>query len=333
MNFSFEVWISQESLSRWPYLAVSIRNSGVSWRPISIGTSDELLRRELALRSTVLSICESNLGPHRLGRRIVGLANKCGLYTATMQHGFENVGLTYSDDTHSISNIEILSRTIFVWGPLGVLHPQIPDVVRRRCHPVGFPKTRTRPISLGDRRAGAKNTKIGIFENLHWHRYDEIFRQKFMSDLKRVVKSNPDIEFMVKPHDAGQWLAKNNDFGLNELTNLTLVDSGTNYAMAKSTGDLIATLAGVITTPSTIAVDSTINKCPTAVVSYGLELTKYEPLFRCDHYENWIDFIQKTQTDDGINSLLALGDEFLTREIHPGDSSLSILRFLIENGG
>jgi len=48
---------------------------------------------DLAL-PVLLTIAETNLGPHRFTRSLTNNARSAGLATATLQHGFENVGLT-----------------------------------------------------------------------------------------------------------------------------------------------------------------------------------------------------------------------------------------------
>ncbi len=49
---------------------------------------------------------------------------------------------------------------------------------------------------------------IAVFENLHWRRYDDAYRARFVSDLAATAEAAPDMRFVVKPHMGGQWFVR-----------------------------------------------------------------------------------------------------------------------------
>ncbi len=64
-----------------------------------------------------LSTVESTTAMHKLPYILTRLANAVGTSTYTMQHGFENVGLSYYDEIHG-PDVKFAAKTVLTWGPV-----------------------------------------------------------------------------------------------------------------------------------------------------------------------------------------------------------------------
>lgn len=128
-------------------------------------------------------------------------AKRQGVRTFTLQHGFENVGLTYSDNDFPIETVKFESDAIFVWGPLELLHKNVRNDTRGKCIPIGYPK----PLGGGTSSVldGLQRPFVAVFENLHWGRFSAAYRESFLNHLDTVARQMPDVRFVVKPHPAG----------------------------------------------------------------------------------------------------------------------------------
>ncbi|MGH9904580.1 MAG: hypothetical protein ACRD8U_03225, partial [Pyrinomonadaceae bacterium] len=155
----------------------------------------------------VVAIAESTLAPHRFTYRILQEAGKAGLATFSMQHGFENVGLTYTDDVHAIEKVGFAAKHILIWGKMDSLHPACSRHTSERCIPVGCPTPthQASPPELDTLRPVGQKI-IGVFENLHWHRYTDCYREFFLDTVRHLAEKFDDYLFLVKPHHAGMWL-------------------------------------------------------------------------------------------------------------------------------
>lgn len=172
----------------------------------------------------LLTVSETNLGPHRFTRKLSELALAKGLTVATMQHGFENVGLTYDDPVHPIDRVSIKAQRIYIWGGVETLHPRLDASVRERCIPVGCPKPSVVESVDIDHLLPKDQPVVGIFENLHWHRYDEQYRQAFLDAVRLLTEQFPQVTFLVKPHHAGIWLTKRYEGERPAASNLVIAD-------------------------------------------------------------------------------------------------------------
>ncbi|OQW71713.1 MAG: hypothetical protein BVN35_15360 [Proteobacteria bacterium ST_bin11] len=200
------IWGSLEAVRRWPSLGNWIKNQKTDWRILPNNMKGVDVNVFPKSACAVFSATETNLNPHRFTHSLVKLANDAGLYTATVQHGFENVGISYTDHVHAIERIRIASNHIYIWGSLETLHKDIPVATRQKCISVGCPKPETVEKILIGGWDGRPKPLIGIFENLHWHRYSEEYRQFFIESVVRIAELFPEVDFFIKPHNAGLWL-------------------------------------------------------------------------------------------------------------------------------
>ncbi|MEX0758590.1 MAG: hypothetical protein WD100_03320, partial [Tistlia sp.] len=144
----------------------------------------------LAAFDALVTASESSAPPHRVGHALTRVAEAAGLATFTLQHGLENVGLTYFDAVHR--QVRFASRTVLTWAEPDGLPAEVPEATRAKCLAVG------RPDSLPARGllpGGDGRPLVCVFENLHWHRYDEAYRAAFFDDLERAAGERRDLRF------------------------------------------------------------------------------------------------------------------------------------------
>lgn len=109
---------------------------------------------------------------------------------------------------------------------------------------------------------------------------------------------------------------------------MEIVDRVDDVAPAYTTPWLLANAAGVITNPSTIALDSALVGVPVALAQYGLDLTIYAPLSMLDKAEDWETFLSKLTNGDELKKR---NEEFLGRVMVPGDAADRILDLMIDS--
>jgi len=282
---SFEIWLLDElrqNIPRVERLLGSTPYVIISRKAIEAGPPLEGV-------SAVMCPTETTASPHRPSWQLTEHAHKLGLATYTLQHGFDNIGLTFFDAQYPPSQVRFASSVIFTWSPLEMLHPEVLVETRVKCVPVGVPK----PASIPSRLTKPCARVISVFENLHWDRYSDIFRARFLEDLESTSIANPDTRFIIKPHPAGVWLTQRYKGTLPSIPNLTIAAPSDPKWAEATAADLIAISDGVITTPSTIAVDAARASLPTAVVSYDLNTDSYAPLQSLRSSCDWATFIGK----------------------------------------
>jgi hypothetical protein len=291
---------------------------------------DEILSgRRPSLRGMdgLVSASESTANPHRAAHTLTVKANAAGLRTYTVQHGFENIGITYFDQIHNLENIRFASQTIFTWCPIERLHESIPEETKRKCLPVGCCKNLLTNFD-GLARPGDREFLVGVFENLHWHRYDENYRGQFLRDLIDIAQKFPDTTFVVKPHPAGKWLTHRYQGLLPQETNI-LVASPDDPKWNPYSGQVLVGLAdAVITTPSTVALDAVRCGCPVGVVGYGMDLKSYCPLPILRSKEDWSAFIEQLHSASGKKEFQERGWSFLADVMLPGDACTRMLNYI-----
>lgn len=275
----------------------------------------------------VVSASESTANPHRAAHMLTSRANAKGLRTYTLQHGFENVGITYFDYVHNSENIRFASHRIFTWCPTERLHCDVPEETRRKCLPVGCCKDIV--TNLDDLvRPGSRKCLVGVFENLHWHRYDENYRNCFLADLFETARNFKETTFLLKPHPAGRWLTQRYKGALPDLENV-IVANPRDPNWKAYTGPIIVGMAdGVITTPSTVALDAARSARPVAITGYDLRLKNYEPLPVLRSGKDWESFVNQLYSADRRNELTAVISSFLKDVLVPGDACRRILDYI-----
>jgi hypothetical protein len=143
--------------------------------------------------------------------------------------------------------------------------------------PLGSPKASPPPSRAAPLNQGHWARTIGVFENLHWHRFSEAYRDQLLADLAAAAAAHRDVLFLVKPHHAGRWLSSN--LGrITERANLVVIDPTDSAWEPHTAPSLIAGMDAVLTTPSTVALDAARGGRPVAVLGYDLDLPLYEPL-------------------------------------------------------
>jgi hypothetical protein len=278
----------------------------------------------------LLTAGESNLGPHRFSRRLTDAANRRSLFTATLQHGFENIGLTYDDEFQSADRIDFASRRIYLWGGLETLHPKVGSATRQKCIPMGCPKpARVPKAELGDLMQPFK-TVIGVFENLHWARYTEDYRAFFLQGVESLATRFPEVLFLVKPHHAGRWLSERFKGNVPRAANILIADPQSPSWEPHTAPSLIGHMHAVITSPSTVAVDGARQDLPVAVVTHRMTLCNYDPLFLIRSEDDWGQFVCDVLGLQARSGLVERTREFVSGKLLPEGADQRIVQDMLE---
>jgi hypothetical protein len=266
---------------------------------------------------------ETSLRPHTFSHRLCKFARSAGLRTFTIQHGIENVGLTYSDSVHVATDINILARTIFLWGATSTLHPSVADDVRSRCITVGCPKpAKVERVSV-KLLASERRPIVGVFENLHWHRYSDKYREQFLDVISECAAINRHFFFLVKPHNAGMWLTARHKGKPLKASNILIADPAKPDWEHFTAPQLLGYCSCVVTTPSTVALDAARMGIPTALTRFGTEAVCYDPLTMIDTHADLTYFLRKAC--NGVDELQQLNRRFVNRHVCEGDAVARIL--------
>lgn len=326
---SVQVWCSAALIRKSPRVLATIEAHRVAYRVLP----DDLPKDSVVFPSdtkTLLTISETNLGPHRFTRKLSDLALAKGLTVATMQHGFENVGLTYDDAVHPIDRVSIKAQRIYIWGGLEMLHPKLDAGVRDRCIVVGCPKPSVgESIDIGH-LIPKDRPVVGIFENLHWHRYDDSYRQAFLGAVWLLAEHFPQVTFLVKPHHAGMWLTKRYDGERPAASNLVIADPQIPAWEPYTASALLGRMAAVITTPSTVALDAARQGLPVAVYAGGLDLSNYQPLPLLRDSNEWSSFVRSALDITLRTSFTRAAALFVARVLVEGDGAQRIVADLAD---
>ena len=259
----------------------------------------------------VFSAADTNTRAHKAGHTLAARARAQGLPSFTLQHGLENIGLTYKDHLHG-EEIRFGSDRVFIWGAPEGLAPWVPEETRAKIVPVGNPKAPPAPAAAPGLQLGHWEAIVGVFENLHWHRFSELYLERCLEDLAAAAAARPDTLFLIKPHHAGRWLSRRPE-RLKPRTNLLVIDPTDSAWEPHTAPALIAAVDRVLTTPSTVALDAARSGRPVAVLGYDLELPLYAPLPIVRRLEDLDGFLQA----DGGEALLR-NEAFLKRTVLPG---------------
>jgi glycosyltransferase involved in cell wall biosynthesis len=323
-----QAWCSASLIRKSPRVLTTLTQCEIPYKVLP----DELTSGSfqfLPCNKALLTVAETNLGPHRFTRKLTELALERNLTVATLQHGFENVGLTYEDAVHSIDRVTIKARRIYIWGGLETLHPRLHDSVRTRCISVGCPKpATTAPADLGDLLTKDRPV-IGIFENLHWHRYDDTYRQAFLEAVGHLAEKFPQVTFLVKPHHAGLWLTHRYEGQRPVSSNLVIADPQTSPWENHTASALLGIMTAVITTPSTVALDAARYSLPVAVFAGDLDLSNYQPLPLLQALADWQAFVNSALDLEQRGRLKDASTSFVARVLVDGDGAQRIAADLI----
>jgi hypothetical protein len=277
----------------------------------------------------LLTVSETNLGPHRFSRALTEAAKVAGIMTATLQHGLENVGLTYSDKIHSIDRINFAADRIYLWGGLDTLHADIGAATRAKCVAIGCSKVGRDESANLDALIAPEACVVGVFENLHWHRYSEEYRRFFLEGVTALAEQFPSVTFLIKPHHAGLWLTSRYKGDKPIAANLIIADPKQAEWERYTAGGLLGRMKAVITSPSTVALDAAVRGLPVAVVKGDLDTETYAPLYVIEQMANWSAFIECVLDESQAPELKHLSERFVNRMVLEGDAAARIVDDLV----
>lgn len=245
-----------------------------------------------------ITIVESNLTPHRRGAEQANEANQRGIPTFTYQHGIDNVGLTYSDLAHPIETIRFHSSRVWTWSPSESLHPAVRQETRDKVYAVGCIKAPYEGHAPDFPQLAQFTSVIGLFENLHWARYTEQYRQDFLTNIEYISKMYPSFAFILKPHHAGKWFTERNPLR-DKITfpaNVFILDPQDPTWEPFTAPALLKLCSAVITTPSTVVLDAGLERLPVAVVADDQQaMRNYSGIPMLRTTEDWIQFLNNSQ--------------------------------------
>lgn len=254
----------------------------------------------------------------RYAKAFVAASQRAGTRILSLQHGLDNGGLTYGPQPSS--NV-FRGDLVLTWGGLDRLTNAAREEVRKKTVPVGCPKrvfgrSDFPDFPLTDRPF------IAVFENLHWQRYNDDYRKRFVSDLAATAESLPEQAFLVKPHMGGQWFVRGGAAGKPLPANIVIANPGAVQWRRFTADAFLAYASAVITTPSTIALDAARYGVPVAVVTYGIAARNYHPLPRLERTADWSSFVDVIR--DGRYDRKKL-EAFFADAALPGDAVARIL--------
>ncbi|HEV7265844.1 MAG TPA: hypothetical protein VGN83_13130 [Falsiroseomonas sp.] len=322
-RFAPEACISDRLAAASPRVLRELVERGLM--PRIVPRKDVIAGRAPALEgiAALLTAAESSHPAHRAPHALASRAAAGGMPSFTFQHGLENIGLTYfAPDPEHPGPIRFASSRILVWGPAESLPADVLPETRARCVAVGTPKPAEAPPATLPLPPHAGKV-VGVFENLHWERYDAAYVQAFLADLRATAARFPDVLFLVKPHHAARWLAKNPQALAGMPGNLLLADPAQPAWEPFTAAAILAAVDGVITTPSTVALDAARVGRKVAVAGYGLDLPVYAPLPILRGAEDWGGFVAGLSAADA--DLAGRMEHFRARHLLPGQAVPRIL--------
>ena len=256
----------------------------------------------------------------RFARAFVAASRAAGARVLTLQHGLDNGGLTFGPRIHADG---IMGDLVLTWGGAHRLTEAAPPEVKAKAIPVGCPKRVFHRSDFAD-FPHADRPFIAVFENLHWRRYSDAYRERFARDLAATAEAAPETSFLVKPHMGGQWFVRG---GSNAPlpSNVEIAHPGTERWRRFTADAFLAHASAVITTPSTIALDAARYGVPAALVTYGIDAQNYHPLQRLEQVADWLAFVDQIRRGSYDRKQL---EAFFADAVVPGDAVSRILTII-----
>lgn len=305
-------WRTRIRVARWladasPRTALLLRRHALPFRWVLRGAVKADLAPSLAGVAALLTAAESTEDTHVAGRRLALRARRRGIVTFTLQHGFENVGLTPGADG---AYAHFASDTVLAWGPPGSYPADLPPETRTKLAHVGRPP----PCDL------AEPVDVAVFENLHWDRYADVERESFRRGLNALLANARGQRIAVRTHPAGGWL-DGYLASLRASPNVIAIDSQRARSEFQSGRAIAAAARRVITTPSTVALDAAGAGVSTAIATSAPTAGRYAPLpvLRTPH--DWIDFAAAEPNPETASA-------FATGVLLPGDALANVMAHL-----
>ncbi len=320
-------WIVDKCLRRNPEILAQLKEKRAIVTHVVSHAGTAKVLKPLMQSDMFLSTVESTTAKNKLPHIITKLANALQVQTFTLQHGFENVGLTYQDKNHG-PEVRFAAKTVLTWGQAEGLPDWVDEETRSKAFAVGCPKLVANSEKI-QQATKSERPIIAIFDNFHWDRYDEKYIVTFLGHLEEAAQHRPEFRFILKSHP-GSVRNRSNDLTsrLRSMVNVDIADMSGEKETILTTPSLLTHALGVITTPSTIALDSILAGVPVAVTRYGLDLDYYTPLTMLDKLEDWLHFLDLIKEKSTHGPLKANGKQFLKRVIVPGDAVDNILKIL-----
>jgi hypothetical protein len=134
--------------------------------------------------------------------------------------------------------------------------------------------------------------------------------------LIATARALPEARILLRPHPAGGWA---DDFSHELAPFKNIVRHGAREARVRldSSAQVLRGIARVITTPSTVAVDSALAGVPVALSPAGG--APYSPLPALDGPDDWVAFASGATYDPTVL------DQFRSRVLVAGDGALRIV--------
>ncbi|HEV8391711.1 MAG TPA: hypothetical protein VGQ35_17805 [Dongiaceae bacterium] len=254
----------------------------------------------------------------RFARAFVVASRSTGARAVTLQHGLDNGGLTFGPRVppHAFN-----ADLVLTWGGPHRLTEAACGEIKDKAVPVGCPKRVFRRSDFPG-FPYADRSFIAVFENLHWRRYSDDYRKRFVSDLAATAESSPDTAFVVKPHMGGRWFTRQGPTDKPLPANVKIADPEVAQWRRFTADAFLAHASAVITTPSTIALDAARYGVPVALVAYGISAQNYVPLPRLERTEDWLEFLDQARCGRYDRAKL---DAFFADAALPGDAVARIL--------
>jgi len=324
-------WSTRRALEHFPVMPGLLEEHGIT---VDLAIDHQGLGRvEKPLRGVdaLLNTVESSFAAHKVPHCLVQIANACGVMTYTLQHGFENLGLTYLDEERG-SGVTFASRRVLCWGRVAELPGRLAADTMRKCVAVGcpksFPEKVEKPVPAGE------SALIAVFEGLHAGRFDADYCRRFFADLALVADEFKQFRFILKPHPGIIVRRAEHQRGLDRLAEkIEVLDpSRPEKSAAYSTPELLGLARAVITTPSTIALDAARVRVPVAVLRYGQQISYYDlyrPLPLLDTIADWRAFLTTVAEAPAVAAAPAAA--FSRRVMLPGSAARRILDLVISD--
>ncbi|MEZ5538742.1 MAG: hypothetical protein R3E63_02035 [Pseudomonadales bacterium] len=259
--------------------------------------------------SIFISIVESNLPPHKLGKDQTLKAIEKRKITATYQHGIDNIGLNYSDVENPIQDVTFYSDIVWIWGDKEKLHKDINSKNLNKVVSVGCIKAIEAFDSPALPNAEHYEKVIGVFENLHWLRYSEEYRDTFLKYVYAAAKEFTNMLFVIKPHHTGRWLTGKLKKSIKlESDNILILDPKDSTWEKFTAPAIIKSCDKVLSTPSTVVLDACLQGKPVAVMGDEDCLSNYNGIQNIRNYDSMRQFLMGAEnTNDGEEFLLSYG--------------------------
>ena len=217
-------WITNQALIRFPSTKKLMDEEGI--QPTFIISHGRLIHAISYLLNidALLTTVESTVASHKIPYIITKMANACGVRTYTMQHAFENVGLTYQDRELG-PNVHFAAPKVLTWGPVDQLPSLVTTETRRKCLTVGCPKVSLTGLQKQN-RGNSDPPIIAVFEGLQNKRFDEKYMSSFFNNLQQMACKFSGLRFILKPHPGVMTRSKRHTAFLHSMQHIEVLDPG-----------------------------------------------------------------------------------------------------------